>query len=232
MSSDSTPGTSKLKKLIIAAAIMGAIGVALLLAFDIDVKTLKGLFDKTLTFLGEHPSLIFWAIVILPGVGFPVSALLIAAGGVYGQKYGTPTAALLCIAAISMNIIWTYLLARGPARHLLEKIIASTGHSLPVIMEKNYLRIAVIARVTPGIPLFVQNYLLGLANIPFKIYCLVSIGFQALWTTGFVVFGEAALDGNVMLVVGAVGILVAAALGTKVIKVRMEARKKAEESKS
>ncbi|MDA7916315.1 VTT domain-containing protein [Verrucomicrobia bacterium] len=217
--------TTKSQTLIIGTVIIGIIGLIILYFAGVNIETLKELFSKTLGFLRNNPSLIFFGIAILPGLAFPVSALLIAAGGVYGEKYGTPLAALICIVAIAINILWTYLLARGPARNILNRIIANAGHTLPEVNERNHLRVTLILRITPGIPLFIQNYLLGLANIPFKTYISVSIGIQALWTIGFVVFGEALLEGNLVLLIGAAGMLVAVGLGTKIIKTRMDSKK-------
>ncbi len=230
MTEDKPNKSARLKKLILFVGLAGILTLGLLYALGLDLQMIKGFFDKTLEFLKAHPALIFLGLVILPGFPFPVSALWVAAGGVYGQLYGTPVAVLLSIVAICINITWTYLFARGPARHFLQRVIENAGYKMPEVLDENALRVAIIVRVTPGIPLFVQNYLLGLANIPFRTYLPVSILFQALWTTGFVVFGEALLHGNIKWVVGAIGILVAVTLGTKALKVRMDRRAALKES--
>ena len=65
-------------------------------------------------YLVRHPSALFWAIVILPGLPVPMSALLFTAGVVWRDR--PVMACALCLLAMSLNFTWTYWLAAGPAR--------------------------------------------------------------------------------------------------------------------
>jgi len=76
--------------------------------------------DLVLNFLRDHPALLFAAIAILPGFAFPSAPLVILAGIVWGP---TPTGCALALAAIGLNICWTHLLAAGPARKTLIRLI-------------------------------------------------------------------------------------------------------------
>ncbi|HYD83513.1 MAG TPA: hypothetical protein VEA63_05660, partial [Opitutus sp.] len=86
--------------------------------------------------------------------------------------------------------------------------------------------LAIVVRVTPGIPFFVQNYLLGLAGVPLGKYLLVSCIISWSYTVGFVVFGDALLHGKGKMALLAVSLLVAAAVITHWLR-KHYARKKA-----
>jgi uncharacterized membrane protein YdjX (TVP38/TMEM64 family) len=64
-------------------------------------------------------------------------------------------------------------------------------------------------RVTQGIPYCVQNYLLGLAEVPFGKYFLLTVALSLPQNAAMVLFGDALLHGRggMLLMVG--GLLVA-----------------------
>ncbi|MEO8614657.1 MAG: hypothetical protein ABI600_05905, partial [Luteolibacter sp.] len=99
------------------------------------------------------------ALVILPGLPIPTSALLLTAGVVWRDQ--PMMACLLCLLALILNLTWTYWLAAGPARRLVEKMLAATGIQIPDLPRGDHLKLILVMKLTPGIPLFLQNYLLG-----------------------------------------------------------------------
>jgi uncharacterized membrane protein YdjX (TVP38/TMEM64 family) len=73
----------------------------------------------------------------------------------------------------------------------------------------------VLLRVTPGIPFCVQNYLAGLADMPFGKYMLVSC--LVVWplNIAFMLFGNSLLQGNgkvALIMFGLLALFVAARL--------------------
>ena len=63
-----------------------------------------------------------------------------------------PAAAVLAIAAQILCSIWTYALSSGPLKVLLLRCLLR-GRTLPDISEHNTVRLGLILRLTPGIPI-------------------------------------------------------------------------------
>jgi uncharacterized membrane protein YdjX (TVP38/TMEM64 family) len=120
----------------------------------------------------------------------------------------------------------THFLARRALRPLLEKLLDRLGYKLPQVPPEDMTDLAIIVRVTPGSPFPVQNYLLGLANVPFGRNLLVAAIVQAFYVPAFVLFGDALLHGKGKVAMIAVGLLVAAAAGTHLLRKHYAAKKK------
>src|SRR5687768_8978267 len=72
------------------------------------------------TMIAGHPLLLFLSIAILPGLGFPVSILFTLAGVVWGTSFES---CLIVIAALAINLTWTYWIARSPLGGILRSWI-------------------------------------------------------------------------------------------------------------
>jgi hypothetical protein len=92
----------------------------------------------------------------------------LSAGPLFGEKLGTPAILLLGLAAITFNLIVAYWLARRWLRPPLARLVARLGYTLPAVERGDATDLIVLLRVTPGPPFFVQNYLLGLAEVPLR----------------------------------------------------------------
>ena len=75
-----------------------------------------------------------------------------------------------------------------------------------------------VVRFTPGLPLMVQNYLLGLARIPFWRYFAVSLAAEALIALGYILAGEALMQDNPGYVLAAFGCIFGAVLLTRLLR--------------
>ena len=173
---------------------LAAAGVAWKMGVDLTV--LKGLWEQLNGYLVKHPSALFWALVFLPGLPIPTSALLFTAGVVWRDR--PVMACLLSIVAISLNLTWTYWLAAGPARRLVEKLLAASEIKIPDLPRGDHLKLILVMRLTPGFPFFVQNYLLGFLRAPFHLYLPISILCQGIIGTGVVLGGVGLADGKLM----------------------------------
>ena len=141
--------------------------------------------QSTKSILVEHGPLLFLAIAILPGLVLPVAPLL-GLAGLWGGENGPWISCLYCSIALFANLCWTYWLARGPARGLLEKLLAKSRFRLPENPPQNMLEWALILRLTPGVPFIFTNYGLGLIGMPFSIYLAVSLPILAFTASGYV----------------------------------------------
>lgn len=164
------------------------------------------------------PVAFFVAMALLPGFGVPVSAFSLPAGSLFGEQLGMTTVVLLCLAAVTVNLILTYWLARSALRPLLSKLVARLGYKLPEVSSADAGDLILILRVTPGFPFFVQNYLLGLADAPVRPYLVLSCTIVWAYQTAFVLFGDALLHGKGKIALMALGGLVALGALTHLIR--------------
>jgi uncharacterized membrane protein YdjX (TVP38/TMEM64 family) len=88
-----------------------------------------------------------------------------------------------------------------------------------------------IVRLTPGLPLFLQNYLLGFFRVPFRLYLPVSLGCSGLIASGIVLSAAGVADANLTPVLTGVSLLV---LGWVVVRMTRQrlGRVKTQDSKT
>lgn len=177
----------------------------------------KQLFNTSIDYLRTHPWALLAALATLPGIGFPISPLLVLVGIALAPRYGLAMTCALGILAQSCCTTWTYLLASGPLRVVLRRVL-SRGRELPQFDERNALRLGLILRITPGIPYALQNIVLGIVGMRFKPYLIVSIPITALWTIGFIVTGGALFEGRAGLAIGGLLLLIVLVLLTKMLQ--------------
>ena len=174
--------------------------------------------EPVLAWCRSHPVALFAAIAILPGLGFPASPLLILAGAVWGSDLG---ACFIAIAATALNMAWTYAAAAGPARKVIARILGTRWDKWRDMDHRNLLKLTLLLRITPGLPLALQNYTLGLLAVPFVPYLLISVPINGLFVTGLVLTGGAIFEGSLGAAIVGLSILIAAALTIKIIRGRI-----------
>ena len=152
------------------------------------------------------PWVYFAATAFLPAVGAPLSAFTIVAGrGLRrADDHGAGVIAA-ALAAIAANLALTYWLARYALRPMLSRFTERYGYRIPRVTRDNALNVALVIRLTPGPPFFMQSYMLGLAEVPFRLYMIVSWLCILPWAVAFVVLGKGVFNGNFKLVMTGVG---------------------------
>lgn len=166
------------------------------------------LINTTIEYISNYPFLAYLAVLLAGGLPIPLSPVLILAAVLFTNRYGMPVALLLCYSAMVLNMIWTYFLSAYPMRRVFEKIIQKFASKFPEIPEEHKSRVALIIRITPGIPFFLQNYFLGVSRVPFGKYLLISVVIQAFYTSAFVIGGGAIFEGKAGLAIAAFSILI------------------------
>lgn len=221
-----TPAPNKRALLLKLAAVVVVLGVAaVLVARGVD---LKGLVQQALATVQQAGPLVFFgAMALLPAVGAPLSPFSLTAGSIFGAQLGMPLVIACALAAITINIVFTYYLARYAFRPLLEKIVTRLGYKLPEVEAGDAADLVVILRVTPGVPFPAQNYLLGLARVPFVKYAVISCAIQWAFNAAFILFGDALLHGKGKLAIIGFSALLALTAGTHLVRKHYERRKKA-----
>ena len=174
--------------------------------------------EPVLAWCRSNPIALFAAIAILPGLGFPASPLLILAGAVWGSDLG---ACFIAIAATALNMAWTYAAAAGPARKVVARILGTRWDKWRNMDRRNLLKLTLLLRITPGLPLALQNYTLGLLAVPFLSYLLISIPINGLFVTGFILTSGAIFEGSLGAAIVGVSILIVASIAVKMVRRRM-----------
>lgn len=161
-----------------------------------------------------HPVLFFLAMALLPLGPFPASVLFISAGVRFGAGLGF----VLAMGALAVNVVLGYFLAHRVVRRPLEGWVTRRGYAIPRFERGDELRLLLLFRITPGMPLFVQNYVLGLSGVRFRLYLAVSLLAQVPFVFGFVWFGQSLTETSVWKVALAVCAVVAAVLLTSLLR--------------
>lgn len=203
-----------LLRLVVAAIFIVFGAVLAMRGVDLRAQT-----ERFMTMIRDAgPVCFFVAMALLPALPVPMLAFLLTAGPAFRARLGMPAVLSLSLFALTVNFTLTYFLARCSFRPLLIHLLIRLGYRLPQVKEGDVTDLAVIARVTPGIPFFAQNYLLGLAGVPFGRYVLVSCIFSWGPAAGFVLFGDALLHGRAKMALCAGGLVVAAAMTAHLVR--------------
>lgn len=201
--------------------LLGTVAVALAVwKMGVDGARLMFWWKLVESFLSERRWLLFAGLVVLPGLPVPTSALLFLAGTVWRDR---PVVACgICLVAIALNMTWTYWAAAKPGRGVVEKFLEAGSFRLPELPRDNHLRLTLLLRLTPGVPFFFQNYLLGFMRVPFALYLPVSICCNALISIGIVLSGAGVADGNLKPLITGVGLIVVGVITVQMVRQRLK----------
>ncbi|HEY4301794.1 MAG TPA: VTT domain-containing protein [Candidatus Didemnitutus sp.] len=171
------------------------------------------------------PAAFFIGMALLPAVGAPITFFTLTAGSVFADRLGLGWVIVLALLALGVNIALTYTLAAWAFRPLLEKLVVRLGYRLPDVESTDATDLIVLLRVTPGIPFCVQNYLLGLARVPFGKYFLISFGIQGSMAIALILFGHALLQGRGKIAFIAISVVLALGAAAQLLRKHYGRRK-------
>jgi len=194
--------------LLISAAVV-SIGWPTLLAW---VSTAFAALKQT------PPALYFGTMALVCLFPIPISAFYIASG----PLYGTLTALAWIAVALAFNILISHAIASSWLRPLMARLLEARGFRVPEPREgSEELMLIVLVRITPGLPFFAQNLLLGLANVDRLRSLLISLPIQMVFAAGFVLLGRSAFDGSAGLAVTAIGLIGSASIAARFVHQRL-----------
>ena len=173
---------------------------------------------------GVGPGVFFVAMAVLPTVGVPISLFTITAGEAFAPQLGLGGVIAVALLALAVNLALTYWVARYALRPVLTRLLKRYGYNVPRVTKQNALAVTLVTRLAPGIPYAVQGYVLGIAEVPFGLYMIVSWLAQALWAVGFIVLGQGLLKGNFMVAAKGLGVIVVAAVVVHFIRKKFAKR--------
>lgn len=209
----------RLQRLALAGGLLGGLAVLGLWRMGLGLEDLKKGWGAAEQVLRSHPWWLFLGLVVLPGLPVPTSAMLLLAGAVWGER--PVLACAISLAGMALNMAWTYWAAAKPGRGLVEGFLTSSSIRLPDVPRDNHLRMILLLRLTPGIPFFLQNYLLGFFRVPFRLYLPLSVLCNGLFVCGFVLSGAGIGGGNLKPLMSGVGLIVVAVVAVQMMRKRL-----------
>ncbi|MDB6092582.1 MAG: hypothetical protein JWM32_144 [Verrucomicrobia bacterium] len=207
MSSDA-PAAKKLPlfKLALVAGVIVVGAVLVLRGLDLRAWVDRGM----LAVREAGPWIFFAAMTLLPSAGFPLMFFTIPAGEAFAGQMTLPGVIAAVLVSLALNLALTYWMARYAFRPLLMRVAKRYGYEVPKVTKANALTVTLLVRLTPGPPYSLQGYLLGLAEVPFGTFMMVSWLCTLPWAVGAVVMGQGILNGNFKIAVIGTGVIVAA----------------------
>lgn len=100
----------------------------------------------------------------LPIIGFPVSAVYLAIGAIFGPAWG----GLVVMAITLVHLAVTHLLARTLLKQRIAKWRKKWNEKLPVISEGDNISLVAMIVIVPGLPYFARNCLLAVSGVPLR----------------------------------------------------------------
>ncbi len=119
--------------------------------------------------------------IFLPLIGFPISSFYLFAGMAYEPIIGFSVASL----SLFVNMVIAYVLA-SIYKESFQRLLQKHDILKSAVNQKNLLRLTIIIRAVPGVPYWLQNYLLGVSGVPFHTYIIVSWIVQSTYLAGMI----------------------------------------------
>lgn len=149
------------------------------------------------------PVVFFGAMAVLPLFGFPLSPFTFAAGPVFGPQMGVVSVIMCAVGSVTINLALSYWISARALRPLMMRLMGWLGRTLPEITSGSAAKLTFFVRVIPGTPFFVQNYLLGLARVPFGLYLGISVAVSAAFIVATILAGDALVRGDKTMLMAA-----------------------------
>ncbi|HVU33800.1 MAG TPA: VTT domain-containing protein [Opitutaceae bacterium] len=160
----------------------------------------------------------FGAMAILPAVGVPLMAFTVTAGQAFAPQMGMAGVIAASLGAMAINLALGYWVSRYALRPVLAGLIKRYGYSVPRVNADNALMVTLLVRLTPGPPYAVQACILGLAEVPFRLYMIVSWLAMTPWVLGGIILGKGLFSGKFGVAVTGVCVLIVAVIGVQWIR--------------
>ena len=174
--------------------------------------------DRLLTGVrAAGPMAYFTAMALLPA---PLAWFTVPAGELFAAQLTLPGVVVAALVAVAVQLALSYVVARYGLRPLVARLIRRRGYTVPRVTPENALSVALLVRLTPGPPMILGSCILAVAEMPFRLYLLVSWLVALPWVIGGVVLGRGMLAGDLKLVALGIGVI-----GAVVVAVHLWRRK-------
>ena len=163
----------------------------------------------------------FAAMALVP---LPLAWFTIPAGEAFAAQLSLGGVIAAAAAAVAVQQALAYWVARFGLRPWVERAVRRYGYTVPRVTRENARSVALLVRLTPGPPMILGSCVLALAEVPFRLYLIVSWLVALPWVLAGVILGRGILNGNFSLAAGGVGLLAAAMIAARLLR-RWSARR-------
>lgn len=221
--SQSVPPKKRLP--IVQLAIVGVVALAavILVLRGVDLRSLM---DQGIVIIRDLGPVVFFAVMaVLPAFGAPMMIFTMTAGQAFEPQLGLAGVIAISLAVVGLNLALGYWVARYALRPVLVGLIKRYGYTVPRVTKENALAVTMLVRLTPGPPYAFQACILGLAEVPFRMYLIVSWLAMVPWTVGAIVLGKGIFSGKFGMVVSGIGVLIVAVVAVQLIRRKLARRR-------
>ncbi len=171
--------------------------------------------DVLATIRATGPWAYFTAMALVP---LPLIWFTVPAGEAFAPQLTLPGVIAAASIAVAVQQALSYAIARYVLRPVVERLIRRRGWNVPRVTPKNALGIALVVRLTPGPPMILGSCLLALAEVPFRLYLVVSWLVALPWICAGVILGHGILEGRLAPALTGFSVLIAAAVAARLLR--------------
>lgn len=164
------------------------------------------------------PWLFYLAFALLTLVGLPSTPFFIIGGAAFPLWQNLAGMTL----GITLQIILAYMISSRLLRHTMRRLLEKRGVHPPSVKPGHEWKVALMIKFAPGVPMFLKNYLMGVAGIPFHVFVGVSLPSTWIYALAVLTMGKSAMEGHSGWFLGGVALLVFAAATWRYVKARAE----------
>lgn len=158
------------------------------------------------------PLVFFGAMAVLPSFGFPLLPFALTAGPVFGERYGAGGVIAAAVVAVACNVTLSYLIAAHALRPWAKTLLARWGYGDAWLRRDFGWRWVLFVRLAPGLPFFVQSYLLGLTRAQFAPYVVISTCVPGTYIAATILLGDSLWNNRARDIYWSLGLLTVAGL--------------------
>ena len=100
----------------------------------------------------------------LPIVGFPISAVYLAAGAIFGPMWG----GVVVTGVTLVHVLVTHVLARTVLRGHFGRWRKKWSHRVPEVPDGEFGTLVAMVVIVPGLPYLARNVVLALSAVPLR----------------------------------------------------------------
>jgi uncharacterized membrane protein YdjX (TVP38/TMEM64 family) len=222
MSSDELGKKRRLPVVKLALAFVALLVVAALLLRGVDLRAFA---ERGMALIRDAgPVAFFSAMALMPALGMPMSFFTFPAGEAFADQMGMGNVVAVALVVVAFNLAFGYWVARYAFRPLLSALLSRYGYAVPRVTPENALHVVLLVRLTPGSPYALQTGILGVAEVPFRLYMIVSWLALVPWVVGAIVLGKGLFDGNIAALFMGLGLLVVAVVAVQLVRRKLARR--------
>lgn len=141
---------------------------------------------------------------LLPLLGLPISIFLVLIGVLFGIGKGI----VLASGVTFFHLVTTYGIVHSMLRPLLVRILQSYALTIPQLPEEKRKRLSFTLMVVPGLPYALKNYMLAMADLPFRQYLAIGWLANLIVNVPFIVLGRGLVRVDPLVLAGLAVLLV------------------------